>query len=572
MKPLFLLHLLSCVPLALCPVAAVAQEVVAAPTPTADALAAQMRLLAASPRNVTALIAAADLSTRLGDAGAAMGFLTRAQAADAADPRILAARANAFVLMERPGEALRLFAQAEGRGVAMASYLSQRGLAYDLIGQSAYAQRDYRRAQADGVDDETTRRLALSLGISGQRNEALTLLDPLVRRNDRAAWRARACVLALSGDVSGAQSIATAMMAGGAALTPFFTRLPTLSIADRAFAVHFGEMTASPARMADARRAPSLAPLPVAAAPVAVALALPPTRPATQPSNRRTIRPGRQPIETASVPTGMTLTARRVETPPATTVAPQVTAPTVTRSTMPTQVAQAGTDWTRALAPLSVALAPVSEPSPPPAAIPPTPASVIASAPQPVAPVVTPAAIRPARVAAAPIRTPETARRNTALLASIIDTISVPKSEVEAPVRSTRRAAAPVVTAATNSAVTGKKKDPSKPVAKPAEKKPVEKKPDPVKAEPERWWVQVAGGANENDLGKAWKAVSAKSDALKGKAAYVTPSRATNRVLSGPFKTQAEAMALVNRLRKDGVSSFAWQSEGGQKVAKLPAK
>lgn len=254
---------------------AAAQEIVPQPTPNADALAAQMRILASNPKDVSALIAAGELSAKLEDMPAAQGFFARAQAVDPSNPRLLAARASALVTMERPGEALQLFDQAERRGVAMTPYLAQRGLAYDLIGQPGYAQRDYRQALAIDSDDETTRRLALSLGISGQRDAAMTVLDPLLRRSDRAAWRARAFVLAMTGDSDGAQKIATSMIPGGGVLTPFFGRLRYLSPADRAFAVHFGELSPTPMRTADARLAPALAPLPTTpvrqAAPVAVA-------------------------------------------------------------------------------------------------------------------------------------------------------------------------------------------------------------------------------------------------------------------------------------------------------------
>lgn len=101
-------------------------------------------------------------------------------------------------------------------------------------------------------------------------------------------------------------------------------------------------------------------------------------------------------------------------------------------------------------------------------------------------------------------------------------------------------------------------------------KKPEPRKPDPAKTDPSRIWVQVAGGANPDTLTKAWKGVVAKAPVLmKGKGAWTTPLRATNRVLAGPFKTSAEAQAFVNALGKEGVSGFVFTSEAGQKVTKL---
>ena len=114
----------------------------------------------------------------------------------------------------------------------------------------------------------------------------------------------------------------------------------------------------------------------------------------------------------------------------------------------------------------------------------------------------------------------------------------------------------------------------AKPDAKPA-KKP-DAKPDEdtktVRGEPARIWVQVAGGATEGDLGKAWKAAQGKAPALAGRAGYTTPLRASNRVVTGPFKTEAEARAVVNRLAKQGVSAFTFTSVKGQKMTRLDDK
>jgi hypothetical protein len=99
------------------------------------------------------------------------------------------------------------------------------------------------------------------------------------------------------------------------------------------------------------------------------------------------------------------------------------------------------------------------------------------------------------------------------------------------------------------------------------------KKPDPAKAEPARHWAQVAGGADVKALGKEWAKVVAKAPAeFRGKQAWTTPLRFTNRVLAGPFKTPAEAQAFVNAIGKKGVSAFAWTSEAGQKIEKLALK
>jgi flagellar biosynthesis GTPase FlhF len=94
-----------------------------------------------------------------------------------------------------------------------------------------------------------------------------------------------------------------------------------------------------------------------------------------------------------------------------------------------------------------------------------------------------------------------------------------------------------------------------------------------ARANPERIWVQVAGGANEADLPKAWAAARAKAPTLfAGRHGYKMPLRATHRVLAGPFKTDAEARAFVNKLAKEGLSAFSVTSEAGQVVTRLDAK
>lgn len=245
----------------------------------ADALAADMRLLAANPLDIEALVTAGELTLRMGDNTAAASFFGRAEKLDPLNPRVKAGLGSLMVRAERPGEALRHFQAAEARGLDPGKYAADRGLAYDLIGEQERAQRDYRLVLRSGPNDEVTRRYALSMGISGRKKEALDLLDPLLRRSDRAAWRDRAFILAMSGDRDGAQKIANSMMSPGlgAGLSPFFDRLPTLSPSDRAFAVNFGELRATPERVADARMVPALPRLgPDPTAPKVLAAAVPP--------------------------------------------------------------------------------------------------------------------------------------------------------------------------------------------------------------------------------------------------------------------------------------------------------
>ncbi|WP_205479089.1 tetratricopeptide repeat protein [Sphingomonas arenae] len=211
-------------------------------TPEA-ALARNIRILAGSPRNYDALVGAGQAALDLGDAQAAAGFFGRAEEVHPTSwvPKI--GQGAALVHLLEPQAALRAFEQAQRLGATQASVALERGLAFDLLGDQARAQSDYRVA-LNGIDGaEARRRLALSLGISGRKAEALAILDPLLARRDPGAIRTRALVLALSGDAAGARTAVTVVAPGMAAsMDPFFRQLPSLRPNEKAAAVHFGQL------------------------------------------------------------------------------------------------------------------------------------------------------------------------------------------------------------------------------------------------------------------------------------------------------------------------------------------
>ena len=103
--------------------------------------------------------------------------------------------------------------------------------------------------------------------------------------------------------------------------------------------------------------------------------------------------------------------------------------------------------------------------------------------------------------------------------------------------------------------------------------KPKPKAKLPVETDPARHWVQVAGGANEDMLARAYKRVADDAPELfRGKTAWTAKLRATNRVLVGPFDSAGDAQDFVNALAKKGVSAFGWNSEKGEAVQKLKLK
>lgn len=607
-------------------------------TPNADRLSEQMRILGRSPNDVSALIEAGRLSGKLGDTDAAMQFLARAEKVAPNDPRIRAARGISLVAMERPGEALAMFVSAERAGVSMTPYLGERGLAYDLLGRGSLAQADYRQLLRAGEDDEVTRRLALSLGIDGNVTESTAVLNPLLQKGDRAAWRVRAFVLAMSGDAAGADKITASMLPGfSASLSPFFRRLPQLAGADRAFAVHYGRLAPSPERLADARLAPPL-PAPVRTAPpVALASATSAAPAATTRTVTRTPtyaeRRAERQRQAQAAQLAQAEAARRAADAQAQQLAQARAdeaarrAALVERQQLAAQQAEqariaaatrveaervaarqaeerrvaaealAARDRAEQAArpPVQVASTPV------PVTIVDRPAEPAPSAPvavASVAPATTPVASSAAATVAA--RTPS----NDDVLARIIRNLDIPASElgvgpppapVAAPASSTalaaeaeaaRRAAeareataraaeaAEAKKLAAARAATAKKAAEAKRIAdeKKAEAAEAARLAQIKRADPERHWVQVAGGANVAGLPAAWGIMAGKAPALKGRQAWTTPLRATNRLLTGPFKSDAEAQDFVNTLRKSGVQAFTFTSEAGQKVARVPVK
>jgi len=308
--------------LALLPAPALAQYIGRAPPPPlppalrageietpSAALARAVRTLAQSPREFAALIAAGRAALDLGDMQAAIGFFGRAEEVRPADPAAKIGMGAATVATGDASGALSWFYQAQQLGATAVAIGADRGLAQDLLGNQPEAQVDYRAALRGREADEARRRLALSLGISGDRTGAFSVLQPLLMRRDPSAQRIRAFVLALVGDERGASSaIEGAMPGSGARMAGFFRLLPSLSAAQKAAAVHLGIFpdpseirvaavsprtipqapggamvrSVSPPRPAPIAAAPAFNPTPpaVVTAPVEVANALP-AQPAT---------------------------------------------------------------------------------------------------------------------------------------------------------------------------------------------------------------------------------------------------------------------------------------------------
>ncbi|HEX8241167.1 MAG TPA: SPOR domain-containing protein [Allosphingosinicella sp.] len=572
------------------------------------ALSRNLRSLAANPKSVTALMGAGRAALDLGDAQAALTFFARAEEQMPSDGRVKMWIASALVQLQQPHAALKFFRDAAELGVPAADLARDRGLAHDIAGNPREAQRDYRLALQKGRDDEVTRRLALSLAISGEREPALRLLEDQLVVRDRAAERARALVLALTGDSAGAaRAVQTAMPGPQAgAMSPFLARLPSLSPAERALAVHLGVFpndgrTAAPSTYAandfanavtDAGRPnPSLPTLARRSPPEEPVLTAPRRRPGSEdglaPAVRRStaaLRP------TAESRTGETLAGVRKgsatsrsssspgfgnsqwalargldQSPPRprqeAKPKPARSTPTPSGNTAETAIAataapSASTSDTQP-APPTTSDAPASTPLPQ-FQLQPRPAeSQIATLGSESLPPESQAVAQPqpseVRIAALEPSAPPpqaeavpTGSRLADLSAAIAD-IAEPEP---APARTASARAKP------------------KPAATAPAKKPAAPPP-----EPSRVWVQIAGGAAKAALPREYARLKAKAPKLLGaRAAWTAPLNATNRLLVGPFASSKEAQAFVNQLKSQDLSGFAWTSAAGQKVEKLPSK
>jgi Flp pilus assembly protein TadD len=209
--------------------------------PPAAALDRHIRVLARSPKDFLALIGAGKAALELGDTHAAVGFFGRADEVFPSSPLPQAGMGAAAVSDGDAYGAMRYFDRATQLGATPTMIGADRGLAYDLMGRHSDAQADYRAALPGRDADEARRRLALSLAITGNKAGALETLAPLVTRGDRGAYRGRALVMALSGDLEGARRSLDSMMPGSSAqMAPFFAKLPSLRSDQKAAAVNLG--------------------------------------------------------------------------------------------------------------------------------------------------------------------------------------------------------------------------------------------------------------------------------------------------------------------------------------------
>lgn len=521
-----------------------------------DSLARSIRILAASPRDFAALMAAGRAELELGDLSAAAGFFGRADEVRPSDPGPKVGMGGALVQTGDARGALTWFGQAESLGASAALLGADRGLAHDLLGEQAAAQSDYRAALIGPTPDEARRRLALSLAIGGRMGEGLSTLQPLLNRRDAAAQRVRAFVLALGGQkVAAMAAIDQAMPGASAGIGRFFDILPRLSGPQKAAAVHLGvfptasEMAlasplpsySAPAAALPGPRPPALvavppiarvsAPLPSEiaaaaepprAAPIPAPLSVPaPTLTEARPSRRFTTEDTPS-LSVASIghyrPKAKPVTITPVApTPVATTTGPRPTfTPTID---LPTAIADrlSGID------------------------------KILASSREPLEPVAGNTLPEP-QPDAAPASDGKAARK-----------LAERKAAADKKIAAARKAAAD------EKAAVKKAADAAAAVQKAAAAK---------LGVPGDHWVQLAGGTNEERMATEFKRIKAKKPALfAGRAGFVTGGKDYFRLLVGPFDDGEAARDYAAKLAKAGIDGFSWPRTPPQiRIQKLPAK
>ncbi len=662
---------------------AVVQEL---PSQQSYQLNAALTRLSANPRDVAALLDAGNAALTLGDNDAALGFFGRADQLSPGDPRVKTALASALVKNEDPFAAIPLFDAAERAGARGGSLGGDRGLAYDLVGDNLSAQRYYRQALASAPsNDEIVQRLALSLAIGGDRKGSEATLLTQLRRNEPAAWRTRAFVLAILGDTEEAVKIATGTMPRDLsdAMVPYLRYMGRLTPAQQAAAANFGHFPRAAQIGRDDPRVARYAALnPRPAATPVVALAAK-NDPSGKKGKNERIERRRERVAVRDNGTKGLVRPQAVETRPAVTLAakPAVPAPlpfptptAPARNASPVRVAAATalpvifpqpqayrpTIAQAGSAPaLTTAGTPTPTPTPAPAPTPtpttgpsfaslslkpvvgtppvtpaPSPAATLTVAVPPQASIALSAAATAAAAsnldlarraqqaggelalatgsavppATKPTPTPTPAATTAPALVPSGPPAPEPRRDLAAafsdfrPPADEQRAAAAVdiskLPSRTKKAELADERGPipdaptgtrriaaADPAVSTAPKKGIDPKTGkPIKASdksaklvvpshPSRIWVQLGVGRDKGALGFDWRKLGkTQADLFKGRKPWTTPWGQTNRLLVGPFETQAAAQAFLKEARKKDPDAFVWASPAGQAVDALAAK
>lgn len=621
-------------PVATAPV--LAQPVVQAlPNPNTERLSDALTRLGRDPRNLDALLDAGDAARGLGDFEAATGFYRRADAISPGNARVASGLAMASLMNGDPIAAIDYFSKAEKAGAGPSTIAKERGLAYDLVGDNVTAQRYYAQAMGGTDEGEVRQRLAISQAIAGNQAAAEQTLMPLLRKQDKPGWRARAFTLAIAGDTKQAVDVANTILPPTLAenIAPYLRYMPRLTHAQQAAAANLGRFPRAseigrddpriaayaPSHLAsaDAGLIPQGAPLgggktaksassaksakvtTLAKADAASAERKTQSRSRTALQNRTEVGGGyAEPASTARVASSVAQPSAPAKAQEE-RVAPPEPKPAIERS----DVQSAQLDANGELPAVSTGQA-VARPvvqARPSAAV----ASKPAPTPQPVAkPSTSPVTSTPAtRTAVAgpgfDLAAMSSSHPATATTAAPAATASTPPAPVSTAAAVERAAPEPTETAPppqslaevfadfekpslkvapASGSVDIRTIEPARPAPKPKDEvKPKEevkpKKPAPP-AHPSRMWVQIGIGRDKAAIAYDWKRyIRSSPDLFKNRKPYTAEMGRTNRILIGPFDTKKAADQFLADAKKAGVDgAYPWTSPAGQVVDPLPVK
>ena len=585
-----------------------AQEVVQPLPPTGSAdLGAALQRLARDDKDLNALLDAGDAAIALGDISAAIGFYGRAQAISPGNARVSLGLAKAYTFARRPVEALQLFAQAERAGTPLALMAAERGLAFDLVGDSTSAQDLYRLALSQRVDDEVKRNLALSQAISGDRSAFEATLLPLLQKGDNAAFRTRAFGLAILGDTQAAIRIARDMMGASASrIEPYLRYMTRLTPAQQAAAGALGVFpSTSEIGQDETQIAGYLKP-----SGSSIAQADAPLAPAGPPLGRARASRANDKITAPAAPPVRVVVTQPIdageELPPLAeqpSIRPSAPTPMPSRQTALASVAEPVLPPANDPAPTAGQILPA--PPPPPSmteafadlALP----AVRRSAPQAGAVDITTIDIPRERDEPPPLPPPPppppAPSRHWVQLATGRDVaalgfdwrritrnaqgyLSGTSGYTAAWGEANRLLAGPYPSATAARETVAKLKaigidsfaytNPrgEQIVALDGAAPAPAAKSQPVHAA--RHWVQVATGRDEDALGFDWRRIArASQGALADKGPHIAKWGQTNRLLAGPYHTPAAARVVVTKLKSLGIDSFVFSSAAGEPVTAL---
>lgn len=591
-------------------------------------LRAAMRRIALQPSDADALADAGSAALTLGDANAALNFFTRANTVRPRNGKIVAGLAAATVRTENPFEALRLFDDAVSLGISERSIATDRALAFDLLGNFARAQQDYQLARSGSVSDDLIIQQAISFSLAGQVANADGMLLPLLQKNNGAAWRARAFMLAARGEANESAKVTQGFMDARSAqkMERYLRLMPSLTAAQQAAAIHLGHFPANNIGRdsENVRRVAATIPIPQ---PVKNESRLIPTG---EPFGKKTVK-AKPEREKSTRRRGLEEVVRPAKKPQNADPAATVKVATLDKTGLTTDSARAAVDSARIS---TIAVAKTAELPPPESARPLVSVMVPnAALPKPVpttqglagaaattnvpsiAPVSKLEAETPKSVALQKSPQPASSQPATRLRSAdnIAAKISVPNS---LPVSQTT--AVPASVAVTTNSVAVPVAQPVTPPAsartfdlaaivssidipeneqrpsavpvdlsklkaltpKPAALEAVRStKVDPKTAakvvaetHPARFWVQIATG-EASALGFDYRKWTKKNaDLFKGQNGWTSAWGRTDRLVVGPFPDLKSSKKWEADFRKAGGDGFAWKSENGVVVSALKGK